>query len=120
MLFGTSPIPSGPISDAEQSRLRGIFDERIRGKKLLLCSGGDDTLVPYANAKPFVTMLKEAVGEKGWYRDGGVELDDRVYEGIGHRFSAAMVEDAVRFLVNAVEKDPRGKSQARDGEKSVL
>lgn len=120
LLFGTSPIPSGPPSDAEQSRLRNILDERIKGKKLLLCSGGDDALVPYANAKPFVTMLKEAVGEKGWYRDRGVELDDRVYEGIGHRFSAKMVEDAVRFLVNAVEKGPRGKTQVREGEKSVL
>ncbi|KAL4723644.1 hypothetical protein ACLX1H_009286 [Fusarium chlamydosporum] len=120
LLFGTSPIPSGPLSNAEQARLRTILDERIRGKKLLLCSGGDDALVPYANTKPFVTMLKEAVGEKGWYRDGAVELDDRVYEGVGHKFSADMVEDAVRFLVNAVEKGPRGKNQVREGEKSVL
>jgi hypothetical protein len=49
-----------------------------------------------------------------------VELDDRVYEGVGHKFSADMVKDAVRFLVNAVEKGPRGKSQVREGEKSVL
>ncbi|RGP80553.1 hypothetical protein FLONG3_1292 [Fusarium longipes] len=120
LLFGTSPIPSGALSSTEQTRLRAILDERIRGKKLLLCSGGDDALVPYANAKTFVTMLKEAVGEKGWYRDGGVELDDRVYEGVGHKFSADMVEDAVKFLVNAVAKGPRGKSQVREGEKSVL
>lgn len=120
LLFGTSPIPSGALSNAEQARLRFILDERIRGKKLLLCSGGADALVPYANAKSFVAMLKEAVGDKGWYRDGDVELDDRVYEGVGHKFSADMVEDAVRFLVNAVEKGPRGKSQVREGEKSVL
>ncbi|KAM0555154.1 hypothetical protein ACHAPJ_006506 [Fusarium lateritium] len=120
LLFGTSPIPSSALPAAEQTRLRAILDARVRGKKLLLCSGGDDALVPYANSKSFVALLKEAVGEGGWYRDGGVELDDRVYEGIGHSFSAGMVEDAVKFLVNAVENGPRGKGQVRDGERSVL
>ncbi|KAJ9421641.1 hypothetical protein QL093DRAFT_2115518 [Fusarium oxysporum] len=117
--FGTAPIPSS-LSSAEQTRLRAILDERVKGKKLLLCSGGDDELVPYANTKEFSTLLKEAVGEKGWYRDGGLEVDDRVYEGIGHKFSPKMVEDAVQFLVNAVEKGPRGKAHVREGEKSVL
>ncbi|KAF5662177.1 hypothetical protein FHETE_8067 [Fusarium heterosporum] len=120
LLFGTSPIPSSPLSNTEQARLKLILDEHIRGKKLLLCSGGDDALVPYEKTKPFATFLKEAVGEKGWYRDGGVEMDDRVYKGVGHKFSADMVEDAVRFLVNAVEKGPRGKGQVREGERSVL
>ncbi|KAM0347718.1 hypothetical protein ACHAPU_004733 [Fusarium lateritium] len=120
LLFGTSSIPPSPLSAAEQARLKPILDERIRGKKLLLCSGGDDALVPYAKTKPFATLLKEAVGEKGWYRDGGVEMDDRVYKGVGHKFSADMVEDAVCFLVNAVEKGPRGRGQVREGEKSVL
>ncbi|KAF5018908.1 hypothetical protein F66182_9103 [Fusarium sp. NRRL 66182] len=117
LLFGTSPIPSS-ISTAEKTRLGAILDARVRGKKLLLCSGGDDKLVPYANSKPFATFLKEAVSEGGWY-EGGAEVDDRVYEGIGHKFSADMVEDAVRFLVDAVEKGPRGKGQ-RSVEKSVL
>ncbi|KAF4335883.1 hypothetical protein FBEOM_10257 [Fusarium beomiforme] len=117
--FGTSPIPSS-LSSAEQTRLRAILDERVRGKKLLLCSGGDDELVPYANTKDFATLLKDAVGEKGWYRDGGLEVDDRVYEGIGHKFSPKMVEDAVQFLVNAVERRPRNKAHVREGEKSVL
>lgn len=120
LLFGTSTIPSPSLSATEQARLRTILDKRIRGKKLLLCSGGDDALVPYAKTKPFATLLKEAVGEHGWYRDGGVEMDDRVYEGVGHKFSADMVEDAVRFLVSAVERGPRGKVQSREGEKSVL
>lgn len=117
--FGNSPIPSS-LSSAEQGRLRAILDERVKDKKLLLCSGGDDELVPYANTKEFSTLLKEAVGEKGWYRDGGLEVDDRVYEGIGHKFSPKMVEDAVQFLVNAVERGPRGKIHVREGEKSVL
>ncbi|KAF9765979.1 hypothetical protein IL306_001657 [Fusarium sp. DS 682] len=117
--FGTSPIPTS-LSSTEQTRLRAILDERVRDKKLLLCSGGDDKLVPYANTKEFATFLKEAVGEKGWYRDGGLEVDDRVYEGIGHKFSPKMVEDAVQFLVNAVDKGPRSKAHSREGEKSVL
>ncbi|KAF4978996.1 hypothetical protein FZEAL_4727 [Fusarium zealandicum] len=120
LLFGTSTIPSSPLSAAEQARIKPILDARVRGKKLLLCSGADDALVPYANSRRLVNVLKEAVGEGGWYYDGGVVLEDRVYEGVGHRFNDRMVEDAVRFLVDAVEKGPRGGGKVRDGERSVL
>ncbi|KAJ3529276.1 hypothetical protein NM208_g9838 [Fusarium decemcellulare] len=120
LLFGTQSVPSSSLPAAEQARLKSVLDARVRGKKLLLCSGAEDALVPYANSRPLLKVLKEAVGEGGWYKDGGVVLDDRVYEGVGHRFSAAMVEDAVKFLVDAVEKGPRGKIKARDGERSVL
>ncbi|KAM0432271.1 hypothetical protein ACHAPT_004811 [Fusarium lateritium] len=113
LLFGTSPV------QPDQARLKPILDARVRGKRLLLCSGGDDVLVPYANSRPLATLLKEAAGERGWY-DGSVVVEDRVYEGVGHRFNAAMVEDAVRFLVDAVERGPRGRGKIRDGEKSVL
>lgn len=107
LLFSTNPIPSLPLPPAEQARLQPIFDSRIRGKKLLLCSGGADKLVPYANGEAFVRVLKDAV--EGWYADGGVTVDDRVYEGVGHRFDKDMVEDTVRFLVEAVEAGPRKK-----------
>ncbi|KAM5352684.1 hypothetical protein ACJ41O_005406 [Fusarium nematophilum] len=120
LLFGTSSVPSSsPLSAADQARLRPILNSRVKGKKLLLCSGGEDALVPYANSRLLVNLLKEAVGAGGWYHDGGVVLEDRVYEGVGHRFSAAMVEDAVRFLVEAVEGGTR-KGRGRDGERSVL
>ncbi|EEU45227.1 uncharacterized protein NECHADRAFT_41099 [Fusarium vanettenii 77-13-4] len=113
LLFGTSPIQS------DQPRLKSTLDARVKEKRLLLCSGAEDVLVPYANSRPLATLLKDAVREGGWY-DGGFVLEDRVYEGVGHRFSAAMVEDAVKFLVDAVQRGPRGRGKTRDGEKSVL
>ncbi|RFU77232.1 hypothetical protein TARUN_5013 [Trichoderma arundinaceum] len=110
ILFGTNAIPSLPLSSAEQDRLRKIFDSRVRGKKLLLCSGGADKLVPYSNAEPFIRVLKDAAS--GWYADGGVEVDNRVYEGVGHKFDADMVNDAVAFLMRVVAEGPRRKRDA--------
>jgi hypothetical protein len=107
ILFGTDPVPSLPLSQAEQDRLRKIFDGRIRGKKLLLCSGAADELVPYKHAQPLIGVLKDAA--EGWYKDGGLEVDDRVYEGVGHKFSADMVRDAVEFLVRVVGEGRRGR-----------
>lgn len=113
ILFGAngSPPPKLPLSSSEQARLRDIFDSRIRGKKLLACSGGDDKLVPYSRSKPLLTVLKDAVD--GWYKDGQVVLDDRVYAGVGHKFSADMVRDAIGFLVDAVAEGPRRKRRAK-------
>lgn len=113
ILFGTSAVPTLPLPTTEQARLRPLLDARVRGKRLLLCSGAEDKLVPYVNGQPLIEVLKEAVGGEGWYREGKVVLEDRVYEGVGHRFSAAMVEDAVRFLVDAVEAGPRGRREEK-------
>lgn len=113
ILFGTSAVPTVPLPTTEQARLRPLLDARVRGKRLLLCSGAEDKLVPYVNGQPLIEVLKEAVGKEGWYREGKVVLEDRVYEGVGHRFSAAMVEDAVRFLVDAVEAGPRGRREEK-------
>ncbi|KAL9479618.1 hypothetical protein ACSS6W_004404 [Trichoderma asperelloides] len=109
ILFGTNAIPALPLSSAERDRLRGILDSRVRGKKLLLCSGGADELVPYSKGEPFIRLLKDAAG--GWYADGNVEVDDRVYEGVGHRFAADMVNDAVAFLMRVVAEGPRQRKK---------
>ena len=44
--------------------------------------------------------FKKAAGE--WYREEGVEVDERVYQGVGHSFSADMVVDSVRFVMEVV------------------
>lgn len=105
VLLGADTPPSLPLTSAAQARLGEVLDARLRGKRVLLCSGADDALVPYAVSEPLLTVLKDAVG--GWYAHGSVVLDDRVYEGVGHRFSADMVRDAVDFLVTAVAEGPR-------------
>jgi hypothetical protein len=93
LLFGTSEIPSSP----SQLYLKSILDSKIKGKKILVCSGGDDKLVPYHCSEPFLKFLKNAVGKGGWY-EGEVYVEDNVYEGVGHAFSEGMVRDTVRFV----------------------
>ncbi|KAM0333373.1 hypothetical protein ACHAQA_002034 [Verticillium albo-atrum] len=99
ILFGTGTIPKKP-SQEEQQRLKPLLDDRIKGKKFLVCSGGDDKLVPYSQSKRFLEFLENAT--QSWYKNGGVVLENKVYEGIGHSFSEGMVEDAVRFLLDEV------------------
>ncbi|PBP15466.1 hypothetical protein BUE80_DR013801 [Diplocarpon rosae] len=102
ILFGTSSIPSHP-SEAEQARLRPILDSKVRNKRILVCSGGADKLVPYHCSKPFLDFLKDATGqEEGWYRDGNVSVEDNVYEGVGHAYSEEMARDTVRFVRKAL------------------
>ncbi|KAG5996749.1 hypothetical protein E4U54_002515 [Claviceps lovelessii] len=112
ILFGTTsvPPPSTAPSAAEQARLRDILDARVRGKKILACSGSDDHLVPYQRSAPLMALLKHATAPGGWYQDGGVVLEDRVYEGVGHAFSADMVSHAVEFLVKVVAEGPRRRT----------
>lgn len=106
LLFGTSPIILKP-APAEQSALRRKLRDKIKGKKLLVCSGGDDKLVPYKSTEEFAAFLKEATRTGGWYQDGGVYVEDVVYPGIGHAMSDGMTKDSVRFICNVLEgRDP--------------
>lgn len=57
--------------------------------------------------------MKDATGKGGWYEDGGVYVEDLIYEGVGHEFSAGMLEDATRFICNLVEGRSPG---AKEGE----
>jgi hypothetical protein len=100
ILFGTSKVPTAELSEPEQRRLGMILDQRIQGKKFLLCSGGDDKLVPYRCSKPFVDWFKHATST--WYKHGNVGVEDNVYPGIGHLFSADMVTDSIRFILDVV------------------
>ena len=95
LLFRTSEIQPNPSVD-EQQRLREILDAKIKGKKLLVCSGGADKLVPYHCAEPFMQFLKNATN--GWYKDGNVYVEDIVYPGVGHAYSEGMVKDTTRFV----------------------
>lgn len=99
ILFGTGDVVVSP-SEKEQERMRTILDTRIKGKKFLICSGGDDKLVPYRCSEPFNNFFSSAV--ESWYRDGKVTVENNIYPGRGHEFSHEMVNDAVRFVCNAV------------------
>ncbi|TVY33547.1 hypothetical protein LOCC1_G008443 [Lachnellula occidentalis] len=116
ILFGTSPIPTSsspstspplPLSDSEQHRLRPILDAKLKGKRILVCSGGADKLVPYHCSEPFLAFLKHATATGGWYADGGVVVEDRVYDGVGHAYSDGMVRDTTRFVRDALADGAR-------------
>ncbi|CZR59889.1 uncharacterized protein PAC_09783 [Phialocephala subalpina] len=95
MLFGTSEINASP-SGEEQKKLRELLDSKLTSKRVLVCSGRDDKLVPYHCSEPFLTFLKQATS--GWYKDGGVYVEDKVYSGVGHAYSEGMAKDTTRFV----------------------
>lgn len=95
IVFGTDEVNLNP-SEGEQALLRDILDAHIKGKRLLVCSGGDDKVVPYRCSEPFLRFLKEA--NQSWYRDRDFYLEDIVYPGVGHAYSEGMMKDTMRFV----------------------
>jgi hypothetical protein len=107
ILFGLDDIPAAPyheLSSAEQQdRLRRILDARLKDKRIIVCSGAEDKLVPYAISRPFLEFLTDATREGGWYGDGGLSVENFLYDGVGHTFSEGMMQDSVRFLVDVLD-----------------
>lgn len=107
ILFGTRDVnPSPP--DEEKKRLRSLLDDKIKGKKFQILSGGKDKLVPYDKSKPFLDFFKSAVDT--WYKDGCVSVEDNVYPEAGHEFSPEMMNDAVRFIVDVISDFDKGRT----------
>lgn len=95
-----------PPSEPEKRRLIPMMTERLAGKKIICLSGGKDRLVPYAQAEPFLTWLKNALDkEKGWFNDQGLELEDIVDSDAKHEFSGKMRKEAVRWLCDLLAGD---------------
>ena len=96
-------------SPIEKERLVGLMKTTLQGKRILSLSGGADKLVPYARSEPFLQWLKRAIGPQGWFRDGGVILEDMVFDGVGHEMSPAMVKESLRFIAESLELVATGK-----------
>lgn len=109
ILFGAGEVVEVP-DEAQQARLRTILDAHVRGKKLLMCTGGADKLVPWRCSEPFTKFFTTAAG--GWYKDSGLVADNRVYPGVGHECSPDMVVDAVRFVCEVVQGQGTGGQAA--------
>ena len=106
IFFGSAAVPDVKSPGASDEASRKILRDRLRGKRFLLCSGGDDKLVAYRCSEPFLRWFKQATGS--WFKDENVSVDDRVYPGIGHSFSADMVTDSVQFILDAVASADQG------------
>ena len=108
LLFGSSPVSSETSHNEE---LRPILNERIRGKRFLICSGEVDKVVPYRCSKPFVDWFVGAA--KAWHGEGRYSVENNIYPEIGHQFSPGMIKDSVRFIVDAVASSPVAKEDAK-------
>ncbi|KAK2616118.1 hypothetical protein N8I77_002827 [Diaporthe amygdali] len=105
ILFGADGVVESPPEE-QQARLRPILDAHVKGKRLLMCTGGDDKLVPWRCSESFTKFFTGAAD--GWYKDSGLVADNRVYPGRGHECSPEMVVDAVRFVCEVVQSAGAG------------
>lgn len=108
IVFGTGDVVEVPATEADQKSLRTILDRHVRGKRILMCTGGDDKLVPWRCSESFTKFFVNAA--ETWYKDGGLRVDNRIYKGRGHECSDEMVVDAVKFVCEVVNDGPAGGS----------
>lgn len=88
----------------------------LQGKKILNLSGGADKLVPYSCSKVFLDFLKSASGPRGVWKDADISLEDRIFEGVGHEATPAMLEAAVGFIGDTLvagEEGGKGGGRSR-------
>lgn len=96
---------------SERERLVPLLRACLGGKRILNLAGGADKLVPYKHSEPFLRWLKRAVSPHGWFSDGGVVLEDIVFDGVGHETSPSMLREAIRFITESLEG---GSSRSMD------
>lgn len=93
------------LSETEKERLRPIMQDRFGGRRILNMAGGSDKLVPYVCGKPFLDFLKNAIAPGSWFSDQGLQLEDIVYDGVGHEFTPLMKDRAINFISNILADD---------------
>lgn len=108
------PIP--PKGD--RAHLRELLSSSLKNKRILCLSGGSDKLVPYRCTSPFLSWLKRAVGPDGWWSEGGVVLEDFVYEEAGHEVTQGMVGEMVRFVAEALVAEEAAQDGTTAGQES--
>ncbi|KAE9964100.1 hypothetical protein BLS_008648 [Venturia inaequalis] len=96
-----SVVPSSSV----QASTASLLSEKLQNKKILLQSGGADKLVPYTCGETFLRFLKTAAGS--WWKNNGLVLDDRVYEGVGHETTPQMAKEAVEWIGDVLAGDVR-------------
>ena len=92
-------------SEKQKIRLMPIMKSSLQGKRILNLSGGADKLVPYKCGEPFLTWLKNAIAPGGWFEDGGLEMEDIIFDGVGHEMSPEMLREALRFIVETLDRE---------------
>ena len=101
-LFGKRKASKVTLSANDECRLWTVLNHTIKGKKLLLCSGDKDDLVPYTFTEPFMKLLLTAIDQQNWQGKDAVDIDDRLYMGVGHSFSPDMVQDSIDWIMKTM------------------
>jgi pimeloyl-ACP methyl ester carboxylesterase len=107
------------VTDENKATLVPIMARTLGNKRILNLSGGRDKLVPYHASKPWLDWAKKAIGEGGWFEDGGLVLEDVLIDGCGHEVPYEMVPYMVRFVIKTVEDESdiavvkRGRRESR-------
>ena len=96
----------------EQKRLLPLMKRSLQGKRILNLAGGADKMVPYERGELFLRWLKNATASPGWFQEGGVVVEDIVFDGVGHDMSPGMVKEAHRFVSEALEQTPTSTETA--------
>lgn len=73
---------------------------RLRGKSILVLSGGADKLVPWDVSKGFVEKVQGMEG---------VRVESVVYEGVGHECTEVMTEKLARWVRGVVNQELQAK-----------
>lgn len=105
------PLRNGLLpepSEKEKQILRPLLTRCLAGKKILNLSGGADKLVPYHRGEAILTWLKKAIAPGGWFADGGVSIEDIIFENAGHEVTPRMVEEAIRFIAETLSASDDG------------
>ena len=98
-------------------KVRMLMEQTLGGKRILCLSGGADKLVPYHCGEGYLKWLNSAISSGGWF-EGGLHLEDKVFEGVGHEVPQSMVIEAVRFVgdtleLEGIEKGEVGKKESK-------
>ncbi|KAI9671918.1 MAG: hypothetical protein M1817_002351 [Caeruleum heppii] len=111
---------SGPLSPRDPMLIDHAL-QLVRGKRILNLSGGADKLVPYSCSRPLLSFLKDAAVQlAGATCDPHLQVVDNVFEGVGHRVTKAMVDQAVLFLEKSLLQSPTKKVTSAMGERRGL
>ena len=92
-----------PISD-ERATITPIMYKSFFGKKVLNMAGKEDRLVPYIYSEPFLSWLKKAVAPTGFFNDGNFQIEDLVFDNVGHELSPEMAKRLDNFLVARLQE----------------
>ncbi|KAF4535485.1 hypothetical protein BFW01_g9660 [Lasiodiplodia theobromae] len=111
LLMGGIANPDA-LTAAEKQELGSKLNSRLRGKRILNLSGGADKLVPYACGEKFLKFLKKFVKEEAPAL--GLELEDLIFNGVGHETTPAMAERAVNFICDSIASEKPSSSSVRE------